>query len=284
MRLPSRGDRRRRLSSKRVALAMLAVFVAGCGLLTNAGTVHVALPPPPPPPLPQGTPSGRPNIVFILTDDLSWNLVKYMPQVRRMEREGMTFDNYTVTDSLCCPSRATIFTGDFPHDTKVFTNTPAHGGFATFHRRGEERRHVRRGDAAPSGLPDGDVRQVPQRLRALLHLRTGHPYVPPGWSSWNVAGNGYREFDYHLATDQGVKYYGVRPSDYLTHVISDRGVQFVRSAVKAHTPFVAELSTFAPHGPYCPLPATRTVPRAQGAARAGLEPAAHPPAPAGWLR
>ncbi len=253
MRWPSRHRRRRVPSHRgRVALAMLAVLVAGCGLLATPGTVHVALPPPPP--LPQGTPSGRPNIVFILTDDLSWNLVRYMPQVRRMEREGMTFDNYTVTDSLCCPSRATIFTGDFPHDTKVFTNTKAHGGFATFHRRGEERRTYAAVMQRQAGYRTSMLGKYLNGYEPYFTMRTGHPYVPPGWSSWNVAGDGYHEFNYHLATDQGVKYYGSEPRDYLTHVISDRAVQFVRSAVRAHTPFVAELSTFAPHGPFVPAP------------------------------
>ena len=80
----------------------------------------------------------RPNVVFILTDDLSWNLVQYMPQVERMERDGTTFTQYVVTDSLCCPSRSSIFTGNFPHDTGVFTNNAPDGGFGVFHARGEE--------------------------------------------------------------------------------------------------------------------------------------------------
>ncbi len=53
----------------------------------------------------------RPNIVFILTDDLSWNLVQYMPHVLQMQQQGTTFSHYFVTDSLCCPSRSSIFTG-----------------------------------------------------------------------------------------------------------------------------------------------------------------------------
>src|SRR5436190_19607929 len=44
----------------------------------------------------------RPNIVFVLTDDLAWNLVPYMPHVLAMERRGATFTNYFVSDSLCC--------------------------------------------------------------------------------------------------------------------------------------------------------------------------------------
>src|SRR4029079_6692483 len=79
----------------------------------------------------------RPNIILILTDDLSWDLVQYMPSVQQMQRDGMTFTNYFVTDSLCCPSRASIFTGRYPHNHGVLTNTPPTGGFSAF-RRGAE--------------------------------------------------------------------------------------------------------------------------------------------------
>ncbi len=57
-----------------------------------------------------------------------------------MEREGLTFSNYYVSDSLCCPSRSSIFTGNFPHDTGVYSNFGASGGFQVFYDRGEERR------------------------------------------------------------------------------------------------------------------------------------------------
>src|SRR5437867_3245586 len=72
----------------------------------------------------------RPNLVFVLADDLSWNLVKYMPHVKQMQQQGMTFSHYYVTDSLCCPSRSSIFTGKFPHNTQVFTNSLPLGGYA----------------------------------------------------------------------------------------------------------------------------------------------------------
>ena len=83
-------------------------------------------------------PAQKPNIVFVLTDDLSHNLVQYMPHVRQMMREGESFDRYVVTDSLCCPSRSSIFTGRFPHNTGVFTNNPPDGGFATFNQKGDQ--------------------------------------------------------------------------------------------------------------------------------------------------
>jgi hypothetical protein len=47
-----------------------------------------------------GTPcaaQARPNIVFVLTDDLDLNLVQFMPHVVEMERNGVSFANYFVT-------------------------------------------------------------------------------------------------------------------------------------------------------------------------------------------
>jgi hypothetical protein len=74
----------------------------------------------------------RPNIVFVLTDDLDWSLVtaQYMPHVIALERSGETFNHYIVADSLRCPSRGSIFTGLF-HTTAAFTPTPEPMGAIT---------------------------------------------------------------------------------------------------------------------------------------------------------
>ncbi len=82
--------------------------------------------------------SGQPNIVFVLTDDLSMDLLRFMPEVQALATRGATFENYFVTDSLCCPSRASIFTGRFPHDTGVFTNDGPDGGIGAFYAHGNE--------------------------------------------------------------------------------------------------------------------------------------------------
>ena len=93
-----------------------------------------------PPEIEPGARSAHPNIVFVLTDDLSLDLLPYMPQVQALETRGLTFDDYFVSDSLCCPSRASIFTGDFPHDTGVFDNVGPQGGFDDFYARDEQDR------------------------------------------------------------------------------------------------------------------------------------------------
>ncbi len=41
------------------------------------------------------------NIIFVLTDDLSCNLVQYMPHVVQMQKQGTTFSHYFVTRRRC---------------------------------------------------------------------------------------------------------------------------------------------------------------------------------------
>jgi N-acetylglucosamine-6-sulfatase len=196
----------------------------------------------------------RPNIVFVLTDDLSMDLLPYMPQVQAMEQRGLTFSDYFVSDSLCCPSRASTFTGNFPHDTGVFSNTGPDGGFQKFHDRGEEQRTF------AVALQNAGYRtaMMGKYLNEYMQLppSAGIPntYVPPGWSEWDVAGWGYNEYDYNLNENGTLHYFGHRPSDYMTDVLADKATSFIDSSAAAHTPFFLETATFAPHFPYRPAP------------------------------
>ena len=94
-------------------------------------------------------------MVLILMDDFSLELLATMPQALRMRRDGATFENAFVIDSLCCPSRAALLTGQTPNQTGVLTNTPNDlkepiGGFAAFRANGNLREAVRR---RPSSRP-----------------------------------------------------------------------------------------------------------------------------------
>ena len=52
----------------------------------------------------------------------------YEPAMKALEAEGTTFTNYVVSDSLCCPSRTTIFRGQYVHNHHVVSNDQASGG------------------------------------------------------------------------------------------------------------------------------------------------------------
>jgi N-acetylglucosamine-6-sulfatase len=239
-----------RLSLAAVATASLAAGVATAS--QGSETPHAQSTPAP---RELTSKSTKPNIVFVLTDDLSMNLLRYMPHVDAMERTGLTFNNYFVSDSLCCPSRSSIFTGNFPHDTHVLNNTGRHGGFDQFYSRGEEQHTF------AVALQNAGYRTalMGKYLNGYGQQRGSVPglpftYVPPGWSEWDVAGWGYPEFNYNLNEDGQLQHYGDKPSDYLTDVIANKGVQFINSSAAAGEPFFLELSTFAPHSPYRPAP------------------------------
>lgn len=192
-----------------------------------------------------GQPAGRPNIVFVLTDDLAMNLVQFMPHVLQMQRDGVTFANYFVTDSLCCPSRASIFTGRYPHNTGIFTNTGADGGYLAFVNRGLEQATFATALSAAG-------------YRTAMFGKYLNGYLPrihrpaPGWTSWAVGGNAYAEFNYFLNQDGRVVHYGDNPADYLTDVLSALVVRFIKQ--RDERPFLIEIATFAPHAPYTPAP------------------------------
>lgn len=204
--------------------------------------------------------SARPNIVFVLTDDLSFDLLQFMPHVLAMERDGLTFNHYFVSDSLCCPSRASIFTGNLPHDTGVLGNFGLHGGFHVFHARGEER-HTFAVALQRTGYLTGMMgkflngyMQPPGRVADGAFTNVPATYVPPGWNEWDVAGWGYPEFDYTLNENGTLHAFGSYPGDYLTDVLAKKGVGFIAHAARRHRPFFLELATFAPHSPYVPAP------------------------------
>jgi N-acetylglucosamine-6-sulfatase len=190
--------------------------------------------------------ASRPNFVFILTDDLAMNLVSHMPHVQALEKAGTTMSQYYVVDSLCCPSRAAIFTGEYPHDDGVFTNTKPDGGYRGY-----------------------NANQDPQKSFAVALQKSGYrtalmgkylndywPFdgVAPGWDEWDAAGDGYPEFNYTLNEDGKRQHYGDNAKSYLTDVLSAKAGAFIDSAASSGKPFMLEVATFAPHAPYTPAP------------------------------
>ncbi len=222
--------------------------------------------PPRPQPLPtpaatgaQSSP-GHPNIVFVLTDDLSWDLVKYMPHVKALQQQGMTFTNYTVTDSLCCPSRASIFTGKFPHNTHILGNTLPTGGFYKFRADGSDHSTFATSLLA-AGYRTAFMGKYlndynPAQSRPALREAVFGPYVPPGWSTWDgVGAGGYGGYDYGVGEGNKLVFYHHSPSDYINTVLQDKATAFVASATSRPNPFLLEVAPFSPHSPYTPAPA-----------------------------
>ena len=191
-------------------------------------------------------PGPRPNFVFVLTDDLSQNMISHLPHVRALAKAGATMSRYYVVDSLCCPSRAAIFTGQYPHDNGVFTNKGADGGYDAYNRNGDQQKSFAVA-----------LRSAGYQTALMGKYLNGYEPgdgVAPGWDEWDTVGNGYPEFNYFMNTNGRERYYGGTAKSYLTDVLSAKAGEFIGSAATAGQPFLLEIATFAPHAPYTPAP------------------------------
>ncbi|PZS25023.1 MAG: sulfatase [Pseudonocardiales bacterium] len=212
------------------AVAAAGLLLAGC---TWGGSAHKAV-------------ATRPNIVFVLTDDLAPNLLPYLPHVQAMQKAGSTMSNYYVVDSLCCPSRTAIFTGEYPHDDGVFTNSGNDGGYDAFVKHGNDPKTFAVA-THKAGYRTGFMGKYLNRYQPT-------DPVPQGWDEWDGTGNAYKEFNYQLNENGTVHRYGKDPKDYLTDVVSRKAVSFIDGSAAAGKPFVLEVATFAPHRPSIPAP------------------------------
>ncbi|MFW6303006.1 MAG: sulfatase [Candidatus Sumerlaeota bacterium] len=71
----------------------------------------------------------RPNVLWIFTDQQQWDLMSCAgnknvntPQIDRLARVGVRFENAYCPSPVCGPSRGSMVTGRMPHDTRVFHN------------------------------------------------------------------------------------------------------------------------------------------------------------------
>ena len=131
----------------------------------------------------------RPSIVLVLMDDFSLDLVDTMRAAETMRRAGADYAHAFVVDSLCCVSRASLLTGQYPHQTGVLTNTantpnpvgPV-GGWEAFEAYGNEERSfpVR---LQQHGYTTGFVGKFLNQYE--IHDGVAPP-APPGWDDWRV--------------------------------------------------------------------------------------------------
>jgi N-acetylglucosamine-6-sulfatase len=198
-----------------------------------------------------GVLTAKPNIVFILADDMRKDDLKYMPKTRSvLKTKGMSFSNAFVSNPLCCPARATIMRGQYAHNTGVWSDmgsdkaNTSEGGWKAYRNNGLEQDNVAtRLDTA--GYRTGLFGKY------LNGYNQGNTYVPPGWDRWFGAG-AFRYFDYD-ANDQGtIRHFGTRDSDYVTDVVGEKAKTFISTSAAQGKPFFAYVSPIAPHAPATP--------------------------------
>jgi N-acetylglucosamine-6-sulfatase len=200
-----------------------------------------------PPPTAAQTTAGQPNFVFILTDDMRKDDLKYMPKTRNLiGAQGMTFEKAFVSNSFCCPSRATIMRGQYAHNTGVWGNSDGpDSGWQGYKNHGNEQ------DNIATRLHDGGYRTG---LFGKYFNTYDLSAVPPGWDDWFATQSGGGVFNFYVNDNGTRKYFPKSNSNYVTDVLSRETQSFIGDSVGAGKPFFAYVAPKAPHEPATPAP------------------------------
>ena len=180
----------------------------------------------------------QPNIVIILADDERLGLTDAMPVVRsRIQQMGVAYSNYMVPTALCCPSRASLLTGNSPTGpmcgAMISWRPGAHGGQAAFVHFGNESTDTRSG-SRHGRLPDRDGRQVPERLPRHRSGATGLGRVP-----------GVHTHERLLRLHARRRCARIAAADYSTDVVAQRAVE---SSSRAEVrPLFLYVAPYGPH-------------------------------------
>ena len=181
--------------------------------------------------------SRQPNIILFQTDDqaLSQFNGTSMPEVTKyLADKGTQFDHAYLTTPLCCPSRATLLTGQYGHNNGVLRNL------------------------YPLLKDQGSVLPVWLRRAGYVTAHVGkflnayHPHLnplapAPGWTQWHTLLNPGHYYDYDLSVNGRRVHYGENPSDYSTRVFDRTGLQLVDRYLPDARPLYLQMDEVAPH-------------------------------------
>ena len=181
------------------------------------------------------TQAARPNIVFILIDDLRWDEIGIAghpfirtPNIDRIGKEGMRFANAFVTNSICTPSRAVILTGKYSHlnGVPVFNHI-------------DNTQPMLQKYLQQAGYYTGTI--------GKWHLGGNNPQrpdegMPTGFDYWNILPGQGLYFD-PVMIEMGER---KKLKGYVTDLITDNAMQFIEQRPK-DKPFFLMYHHKAPH-------------------------------------
>jgi len=191
----------------------------------------------------------RPNIIFLLADDLRFDALGCMgnpdvqtPNLDRLAQAGAVFDNTYCTTAICMASRAQIMTGLYEFTTG--TNFD-HGNM----------RHTLWQQSYPvllkqAGYRTGFAGKFGFHVDAADGGKGSHETVRPAfdwWGGW--MGQGSYQVAENATAEAWHQEYGDR-KEHTTYALGTMGADFVRESAADRQPFCLSISFKAPHSPY----------------------------------
>lgn len=172
----------------------------------------------------------RPNILFIFSDDHSSKAVSAYdrslietPNIDRIARQGIRFDNCFATNSLCSPSRAVVLTGKHSHLNSKKGNNKGEvfdGGQVTF----------------PKLLQKAGYQTA---LIGKWHLES----EPTGFDHWSILPGQGHYYQPDFITPEGT----ISRRGYVTDVVTDMSLDWLQRERDPDKPFLLMCHHKAPH-------------------------------------
>ncbi len=186
-----------------------------------------------------------PNVVVVMTDDQRVDDMGALPKTRNLIGDaGVTFTRAFASYPVCCPARATFFTGQYAHNHDVRCLYPkCGGGYGKLNQREYLPVWLERAGYATA--------HVGKFLNGYGHERD--PDKPNGWTEWYglVDPWTYRMWGYRLFENGNLRTYGRVLSEvgryYQTEVLSSKATKFIRRRAGGDSPFFLSVAYLAPH-------------------------------------
>lgn len=186
-------------------------------------------------------PIKKPNIIYIMADDLTTQAISAYggiykdiaptPNIDKVAKEGMLFQDVLVTNSICGPSRAAILTGNYSNLNGYYKNESG-------------------------GKFDDSKWTFPQEFQK-------NGYKTALFGKWHLGTEpvGFDTFKYHNASGQQGNYWNplyndngknVKEKGYATNLSTDFALNWLGASEMTDEPFLMVLQYKAPHRPWHP--------------------------------
>ncbi|MEM7673469.1 MAG: sulfatase [Verrucomicrobiota bacterium] len=216
--------------------------------------------------------TSRPNIVFILIDDMPWwgtsvsqqadnrqstSIFRNTPNLEKLAARGMTFSNAYAAAGMCTPSRASIQTGLSPARHLL-------SGNGNFHDENplEVIYALRSKDKGALLIPPAPMGHLDSKFTTIGEVMRKQGYATAHLGKWHVYGGGPEEHGYDISdgetsNNEGAPKSGIAADDpKRIFSITERGIQFIEKQHEAGKPFFCQISHYVEHNAQMALPET----------------------------